>query len=1254
MQHQSKYDSTLRTKRKKSRSRSRKRQTALLTVTSDIPDTGEDQERPDDRNKGNYPLERVALRDRRRKSFENATQVTVDETHIENPKISNKENTDGNTGNIRAQDSTVALETKVLTKQLPTTETKELGGEVQDIHEKAVHSTLQDYLRTPKRVQRLEVLRFLLHQDEGTCPLSKFTEGIGFVDSSMALQWIESMEGRRVCKLLEINVNNDPMVVTYVSHLDLCSAYNKSSVGCTNDRCFFIHICKQFLDGSCPKQLCEKSHVIACSRNVKALTMAGIEVLDAPEILQVVRLSLPKVCLSYNSEQGCTNVACCNFHICGEFVNGRCFRGLNDCNLEHSLSSHFNKALSVFYDKDADTLFNMMIFQRYQKLTAIPVADTIRMLPMILGIQKTSTKSSHIPASRNACRRRFTFQENSNDTTNGKPKEGTSSLPNTLPLTIPKYTSTNQWQDTAFPDYSQNSKMVQEPNTKFTPDHHSSSFFGEFDGNVIPIYQEFCCYDERIKVEEELQRRQQDSKLNSLGSRFFETKELAKNAAPETSTFAYAAAVGSQGKGIKFTEGTIKSRYVPTKSNSPGNIIQEKILNLLLQAPDGCYNLVDLHRQLQNDFDTTTDLLTWLNGSLGRRICAIRNAVTPHETTVILRISKLRLCFDYSTKSGCTEEECKFLHLCKPYIAEGCENEHCKYSHDVMSAQNQNVVKSSGLKFESDEDIRRAILFSHPRVCESYNSTKGCQNIACNRFHICANYVQKICPFENCKKGHHLQTPRNIRLLSSLGWEERLGFKMLLVTSSSVSAKIQGQLRSSYASGIDTIGISKITDFLLFLLNSHRDHVLLGELTVLDTFKDKSLQDILAWLKSREGRNLCKVFPASNPGKCLVKIGINSIQLCLKYLQPLGCQKEDCRSLHLCREYIGEFCLRIRCKYSHDVRDSHNKEIIRKTGLECFADQTVIKAIRLSLPQVCNEYNSATGCVGNSCTKFHICVEKVKHRCDSKQICSKSHDLSLPHNQRLLQIYETNENFMLLKLVVSRDNTVNQTERNFESLQNVCIDVVLPQVLREYNGCCSIEQFSAAFPVFLNIFESLYLLTRPKVQRFFIVLNCSEDQIVVAKGRFNLCFAYLTQEGCNNGHCSYLHLCKDLLLRHCTRQCRWSHNTEDNHNARVLKRTGIQQNIPNDLALTFIRNSLPTICQVHCSGAVCSDKLCRGFHICSNYVKKLCPLMPEKCAFGHSFLTTHNQTLLELFESSRILIKGRIVIPEGGQNSLQL
>ena len=82
------------------------------------------------------------------------------------------------------------------------------------------------------------------------------------------------------------------------------------------------------------------------------------------------------------------------------------------------------------------------------------------------------------------------------------------------------------------------------------------------------------------------------------------------------------------------TEQNTPAALHPVSPSPPSTIrigrnIQGQVLNFLIQTPDGCSSLADIHKHLQNEFPTSTELLGWLTGPIGKKICVIQNAITP-------------------------------------------------------------------------------------------------------------------------------------------------------------------------------------------------------------------------------------------------------------------------------------------------------------------------------------------------------------------------------------------------------------------------------------------------------------------------------------------------------------------------------------------------------------------------------------------------------------------------------------------------
>ena len=494
---------------------------------------------------------------------------------------------------------------------------------------------------------------------------------------------------------------------------------------------------------------------------------------------------------------------------------------------------------------------------------------------------------------------------------------------------------------------------------------------------------------------------------------------------------------------------------------------QKEVLNALLQFPDGCCSLALLQTRVRDEFTTTTDLLTWLTTSMGKKLCAIQHAPTPHDTLVMLYIQVFQVCFDYYSSEGCRDSRCTFFHICRNFVAGVCTDVHCSYSHDTRNDHNERVLRKSGLSFSSSNDIIRAIKYSSPSVCIEHNASRGCKKIAsCRRFHICANYLQFQCQHSSCKKGHDLKDVHNTRLIKTLGISDKLVFKTLQIASPSNEAKSQAS-ETHVAKSKVIPDIDQSTMILCLLRDVPAEEVMVEQLETFECLRKFTSMDILYWLTSPKGQEVCRVLPAKSPGKHLVKLSVKGLQMCFGYSGKQGCQKGNCGFLHLCREHVAGCCERRNCKHSHDVKDTHNTAVLlkRRLGLEFYEEDEVLELITRSTPQVCPDHNSPTRCRNPVCMKFHVCADKVRHRC-SDDTCSKGHTLQTPHNRGLLRIYDTLENVMHMMLIVKiskRSSAQDKRPRGKEhktkpkqeqnpGISTLCSGPFLEEFLMKYDG----------------------------------------------------------------------------------------------------------------------------------------------------------------------------------------------------------
>ena len=159
-----------------------------------------------------------------------------------------------------------------------------------------------------------------------------------------------------------LGLGGEVLVLAMVKGLDLCFDY-KSTQGCHNSKCPFIHLCKQFVVGCCPLfNQCKYSHNVTDQHNSRVLSGFGL-IRSLPEnlALKLIRNSLPTICQDHNSEKGCQNRLCIRFHVCGYRVLQICERIPERCVYGHSFKTAHNSNLLELYNCDRRSIKGRVI-----------------------------------------------------------------------------------------------------------------------------------------------------------------------------------------------------------------------------------------------------------------------------------------------------------------------------------------------------------------------------------------------------------------------------------------------------------------------------------------------------------------------------------------------------------------------------------------------------------------------------------------------------------------------------------------------------------------------------------------------------------------------------------------------------------------------------------------------------------------------------------------------------------------------------
>ncbi|XP_069759800.1 protein mono-ADP-ribosyltransferase PARP12-like isoform X2 [Narcine bancroftii] len=164
-------------------------------------------------------------------------------------------------------------------------------------------------------------------------------------------------------------------------------------------------------------------------------------------------------------------------------------------------------------------------------------------------------------------------------------------------------------------------------------------------------------------------------------------------------------------------------------------------------------------------------------------------------------------------------------------------------------------------------------------------------------------------------------------------------------------------------------------------------------------------------------------------------ISASCIRLCKNYPDK-DCP--DCGKLHLCRFFILGNCKfgekSNTCKYSHDIHDFHNWNVISLNSLQEL-NVNELRVLLLQndlslLPEICLHYNKGNenrrhGICSRqeTCNKMHICSHYISGNCKFGAECRRSHSFYGDDVSALLKKLRLDENVIqnLLKIYQNRN-----------------------------------------------------------------------------------------------------------------------------------------------------------------------------------------------------------------------------------------
>ncbi|XP_078378802.1 uncharacterized protein LOC144661949 isoform X2 [Oculina patagonica] len=412
---------------------------------------------------------------------------------------------------------------------------------------------------------------------------------------------------------------------------------------------------------------------------------------------------------------------------------------------------------------------------------------------------------------------------------------------------------------------------------------------------------------------------------------------------------------------------------------------------------------------------------------------------------------KLRLCFDFLFLNECKKEHCPSFHLCRDFITGSCSHgETCSSSHSFRNKRDQETVSKLDLDWLTNEQLRQLMLSSTPQVCINYNQGTCINDSTCCRIHICKDFVLNACQSGNaCCFQHkeafdthhtrsllekfqmgkisHTNVLKTIlvceeqdRVLCSskitqIQSEASLLMGMLDVQDSPISLQSSQQTKPSYPWNYDNktddetfssqTSSASVTscsppEWEVFecLCKEYGSSASISEIAEHKGLFPHGLKNAELWFRKVKGSFL---ITEDTQGK-IRQVHAFSAQarLCLDYSNNGKCDNQDCKYLHVCRDFITDSCSSgVTCPLNHQFHNQRDKALLSRSKLDQFTDLQLQMLVLSSTPRICVKYNNGVCKRGDSCTKIHMCCGYLRKCCSGEYECGLNHETAMDTEQ---------------------------------------------------------------------------------------------------------------------------------------------------------------------------------------------------------------------------------------------------------------
>lgn len=370
---------------------------------------------------------------------------------------------------------------------------------------------------------------------------------------------------------------------------------------------------------------------------------------------------------------------------------------------------------------------------------------------------------------------------------------------------------------------------------------------------------------------------------------------------------------------------------------------------------------------------------------------------------LIIQSSFPILCVPYNVGKCVENETCPFLHICSEFLLHRRHNK-CSRDHTNSSSATKKILKFYRLPELDSLKSLGAILIPKSLWREGKKSPSKKETSNNQADSVCKNSAKKISNemlsiFSDKTVSDKLNASKMRKPRSrSTGPPTKTNFSIPKNGALEELALAQQQ-NTCIENSRDIIIEKKVVHWLIM---DHGGKT--SQSNVLQTLFLSEIVEPKEWLKQR--KNLL-VFPGVQDST--VQVSFSGCRLCVNYLNPTKlCKLTDCVFLHLCRDFVMDYCQRDNCKMSHNVADSHNSKILNNLELSSYDASKIKMVIRNSMPQLCLSYVMGR-CYGESCPFVHVCPTKFNILKKDKECRIHSQNLNTFHNRKIFEFFKISE-----------------------------------------------------------------------------------------------------------------------------------------------------------------------------------------------------------------------------------------------------